>query len=429
MKTDYDVVVIGGGTAGVIAAVQSGRAQAKTLLIEKSESLGGTMTNGGVNFPGLFHAWTHQIIKGIGWEMVNKCVEEASNSLPDFRLQGQIGRPHWKEQIRINPFIYSTICTEAIKEAEVTTIFHSMLASIVQKDGYKEIQICTKRGLKTITAKVVIDCTGDANAVEIAGYEIFKPVECQPATMICSLSGYDLETIDAVALQRAYEDCVEKGLLKFTDIGWSKDHFSLGMLLHAGANANHIEVEGSRADSSEGKTTIAIEGRLSILRLYRFLKKQPGFHNLTIDYMAPECGIRETNRIKGKKVISRDDYLTGRLWEDAVCYSFYLVDLHDADSSNGVKKTYLSKGTVPSIPREAMLPHNSENFIVAGRCISSERLANSGLRVQASSMAMGQAAGAMGAIAALTDTEVSQVPITSIHALLKKHDAIVPKTI
>ena len=84
MDQHYDVIVIGGGTAGVVAATQAGRAGAKVLLVEKTGMLGGTTTTGGVNFPGLFHAWGRQVIAGIGWELVARCVTETGGTLPDF---------------------------------------------------------------------------------------------------------------------------------------------------------------------------------------------------------------------------------------------------------------------------------------------------------------------------------------------------------
>jgi len=112
----YDVVVIGGGTAGVIAAVQSGRIGAKTLIVEKSGVFGGTITNGGVNFPGLFHAWGKQVISGIGWEIVSRCVREAGEILPDF---SDYQRPHNLLQIRVNPFIYAALCDEFLVDAGV----------------------------------------------------------------------------------------------------------------------------------------------------------------------------------------------------------------------------------------------------------------------------------------------------------------------
>lgn len=96
----YDVIVVGGGTAGVIAAIQAGRAGAHTLLVEKNGMPGGTLTVGGINYPGLFHAWTYQVIAGIGWELVERCVSESGDTLPDFTRQQ--AKDHWKEQIRVN---------------------------------------------------------------------------------------------------------------------------------------------------------------------------------------------------------------------------------------------------------------------------------------------------------------------------------------
>src|SRR5215204_4184541 len=100
MNQRYDIVVIGGGTAGVVAAIQAGRAGASTLLVEKSGVLGGTTVLNAVNFPGLFHAWGQQIIAGIGWELVTQAVAEVKGSLPDFTAWRE--QPHYRLQIRVN---------------------------------------------------------------------------------------------------------------------------------------------------------------------------------------------------------------------------------------------------------------------------------------------------------------------------------------
>jgi hypothetical protein len=106
-------------------------------------------------------------------------------------------------------------------------------------------------------------------------------------------------------------------------------------------------------------------------------------------HLQPEPGFRESYRIEGETVITVQDYTSGRLFDDAICYAFYPVDLH---TKNGVKPVPLKPGTFPTIPLSALIPKDSRNIIVAGRCVSSDRLANSGLRVQAPCMAMGQAA-------------------------------------
>lgn len=147
----HDVIVLGGGTAGVVAAIQAGRAGATTLLVEKTGMLGGTMTNGGVNFPGLFHAWGRQVISGIGWELVSRAVVEAGDTLPDFT---DYKRPHWQLHVRVDAFLYAALCDEAAVAAGVKILLHAMPAALCEApegDGWN-VTLCTKTGLSTCRA-------------------------------------------------------------------------------------------------------------------------------------------------------------------------------------------------------------------------------------------------------------------------------------
>ena len=129
------------------------------------------------------------------------------------------------------------------------------------------------------------------------------------------------------------------------------------------------------------------------------------------------------SRILGEVVITLEDYVSGRVFEDAICYAFYPVDLH---TRQGVRPKQLEKGVVPTIPLRALIPRESRSLMIAGRCVSSDRLANSGLRVQAPCMAMGQAAGAAAALAVQGRTTPGNVPPPALRQLLKRHAAIVP---
>ena len=421
MQSEYDVIVVGGGPAGITAAVQAARIGVSALLMEKTGQLGGTTTTGGVNFPGLFHAWTKPIVGGVAWELVQRVTDETGAELPDFSTQQQ--RPHHVHHVLVDRFVYAMMCDEFVQESGADCLFHAMPIEVNEEGPAKTLTVACKEGARELRCTVLIDATGDANLASVAGYPIRTPDTLQPGTMVCKLAGYDFETLDLEALREKADAEVAAGRLKYTDLSWDSTGFNSQIIKESGRNANHIH--GINARTSEGKTQMDLEGRRSLLRLYRFLKKQPGLEGLRFQYLSPECGVRETVTIEGEVEVTADDYRTGRLWEDAVCHSFYPIDLHTADGK-GLQKHYLEDGTVPSIPRRAMLPKGSTNFLVAGRSISSDREANSALRVQASCMAMGQAAGAMAALAVQTGLAVGEVPISQVRETLREHHAIVP---
>ena len=193
------------------------------------------------------------------------------------------------------------------------------------------------------------------------------------------------------------------------------------LLYCAGDNIQHIA--GADSSTSELNTMANIKGRTSLLNTLRFLRELPGCEKTRIISMQPETGVRETYRIDGIYQITRDDYISGKVFNDSVSFSFYPIDLHD---KNGVEPKQLTEGIVPTIPLRALIPKNSKNFIVAGRCISSDRLVNSALRVQASCMGMGQAAGAAAALASKLKTSPVNVPVSQIKTLIADNGGIVP---
>ena len=419
----FDIVVIGGGTAGVVAALQTARAGMRTLLVEKNALPGGTMTAGGIAFPGLFYAWRHQVIAGIGWELVTEAAAESGMPLPDFSTQ--IGmKNHSKYQVRLNPVVYSALCDEKMIAAGVNILYHTMVAEVKVVSGIVELRLCTREGLCTVRARRVIDCTGDASVCSLAGYEVIHPAECQPATLCCCLSGYDYNQLDENGLRSAIDRAVAAGELRYTDLGWNKNGAALQFIRKNGDNANHI-FPTLPPHTAAGRSVLEIEARRSLLRAWRFLRKQPGMEKLTIGFGAFECGVRESAVIRGETTVTANDYISGRKYPDALCNSFYPIDLHE--DSHGVVPKPLEEGTVPQVPFGALVPHGSEYFLAAGRCISSDRLANSALRVQATSMATAQAAGAAAVASIQSEKAVYLTPLGKIGDILRKHGAILPE--
>ena len=370
-----DVLVVGSGSAGTTAAIQAGRAGVKTLLMERSFQLGGTTTTGGVAYPGLFDAWGKQVIAGIGWELVKESVELDGGKFPDF---SKVPRAHWHNQVQLNQFIFSLLAEEKCREAEVEIAYYEFPTAITKtKEGWQVD--CMGFGTKRrVLCKQIVDCTGGAEVVGMLGFERLREEERQPGSYLFQLGG---------------------------------PHNPADKQLH------RLYVHGADSTNSRTATLANLTGRKSILAKVRKEKKR-------LMHLQPETGFRESYRILGETLITVQDYTSGRHFDDAISYAFYPVDLH---TRTGVKPKPLKRGIVPTVPLSALIPKGSQNIIVAGRCVSSDRLANSGLRVQAACMGMGQAAGAAAALAAQSSSTPLKVPLSQIYELLQKHNAIIPK--
>lgn len=418
MRKKTEIIIVGGGTAGTIAAIQAARVGADVLLIEKNARLGGTISNAGIPYPAHFFAWGKPVVGGIGLELVSQCLLDEGRD-PDDIFKNYSEQKH----IAINAHIYSLIAEEALVNAGGKVLFHTMPAQVNKEKDAWTLSVCGKEGLFELESKVLIDCTGDANIVSLAGLEVIKPDKLQPASYSCRIGGYDPLKLDFEALTIAYQQALDNGELEITDASWDIENPSpIRFLQRFGMNANHI-LAGNGFDSVS-RSDVEIAGRASVLRTFRWLKKQQGLSKLVLEELAPEAGIRETAMIRGKTTVSIDDYESGRIFDDAVCCCYYPIDRHLHSEKNSYH--HLEQGTIPTIPRGALLPEGSENLIVAGRCLSSDQLANSALRVQASCMAMGQAVGALAALAVETDTEISAVPINTLRTMLERHQAIFP---
>ncbi len=372
---EVDVLVVGGGTAGTIAAIQAGRLGAKTLLLERNSQLGGTMTTGGVAFPGLFDAWGKQIIAGIGWELVRESVELDEGEFPDF---AKVPPRHWHNQIYTNQFLYAILCEEKCADAGVAIAYYEFPQSVSRLGEGWQVD-CVGFGTKRrILCRQIVDCTGGAEVVGLLGYPRLREEERQPGSFL----------------------------------------YMLGEAHEPGRNQIHrLYVHGADSSNSRTATEANLAGRKSILEKVRREKKR-------LMHLQPETGFRESYRIEGETMVTVHDYTSGRFFDDAISYAFYPVDLHTRE---GVKPAPLKPGVVPTIPLRALVPKGSRDLLVAGRSISSDRLANSGLRVQASCMGMGQAAGAAAALAAKAGSTPLEVPLAELHAALREHRQIVPE--
>jgi hypothetical protein len=208
--TETDILIVGGGTAGTIAAIQAGRTGAQTTLIESGSQLGGCTTTGGVSFPGIFHAWGEQIISGIGWELVLDAVELNGDQLPDF---SKIPKSHWKHQVAVNPAIYVMLAEEKCLEAGVDIRYYETPTS-VKFENARWLVESTGKGVKTIiSAKQLIDCTGNALIASMAGYKVLREKETQPGSLVYSMGGYDFDQLDLSKIPKRYHRALHQNML------------------------------------------------------------------------------------------------------------------------------------------------------------------------------------------------------------------------
>lgn len=343
--------------------------------------LGGNTTKGGVSFPGLFDAWGKQIIAGIGWELVRECVELDGGTLPDF---SQVPPRHWMNQVRVNQFLYALLAEEKCEQSGVRIAYYEFPVAVAPTPDGWQVDCAGFGTRRRVFCKQIVDCTGGADVVGMLNLPRLRGEETQPGSMLFKLDS---------ANNPGRPNGPGAGLL------------------------DAVYILGADSSNSRTVTDANLKGRKSVLQKVRSTNKR-------LMHMQPEAAFRESLRIEGETVIGVGDYTTGRVFEDAICYAFYPVDLH---TEHGVSPKPLAEGVVPTVPLGALIPKGSRNIMAAGRSVSSDRLANSGLRVQASCMAMGQAAGAAAALAARKNATPLDVPLEEIKILLREHNAIVPE--
>ncbi len=411
-----DVLVIGGGAAGIAAAGQAGRAGAQVILLEQGFQVGGNMTTGNVDYPGLFFAYGEQVIDGFGWETVSNSIALAGIPFPPVHKWRELR--HSQIQHRINAPLWVAICEEKLKAAGVTIRYYSSPAELVRTNGVWQVRVYAGGDVRMVTAKEIVDCTGSGAVAALAGAEMMDAAVRSPGTYRYSLKNIPpRKQWDVPALQKAYAAALADGSLKDGD---TRERI-FGFTHFTGLLTNYIDTRGTGTD---GRGDVSMAGRAAMLRLYRFLKRQPGFEKIELVAAAAETGVRETTRVKGDYVVTGDDYVSGKVWPDSLCYVFYPVDMHSKEG--GVKPQYLREGVKPTIPYRALIVKGIDHLLVAGRCLSADRVAMSAIRVQAACMATGQAAGEAAALAAKKGCSPCALSPDEIKAGLRARGCIVP---
>ena len=423
MKTVYesmDLVVVGGGTAGHVAAIQAARAGIHVSVIEASSMMGGTMTDGGMNMPAYFYNAHEPVALGIGWELFKKSREVEGLKIPAFDRLKPVDNPGYYGYINVP--VYATLAEQAAEQAGVTIHYHEFVGEVKADGDYWEITSFA-RGIRRITrCRELIDCTGDADVVRVLGFEVEQAPKRQPGSLLYKMEGLELEQVWEGEVQRIYEDAMAKGVLEKGDFAYFGILPFRYYLQHGGHNGTHIyDCDTSDGD---GQTRANILGREKMLRMYEFVRKEiPGAERAVLKTMYNRALSRESYRIIGEYNVTASDFSHAMPYPDTVCNAFNYIDMHNED--DGCQETFLESDTmIPKVPFRALIPKGTRRITVAGRILSADRVALAGIRAQCSCMAMGQAMGAAAALAVKAGVASRDISPSDIVALTLEHGAV-----
>ncbi len=415
-----DVLVIGGGTAGHIGAIQAGRAGVRVSVVEAGTMLGGTMTEGGVFMPNHFHSGTRPVVRGIPWELYLES-RQIEGILPKAAEKRRpVDTPGYYSHINIP--IYASVAEQAALKAGVRLHYGEFVGEI-RPDGNRWEVTSYGRGIRRITSAVeIIDASGDADGARALGLEVEKAPARQPGTLQYRIEDIDMQQVWKGEVQKIYEEAAASGRLKPGDWAYFDSYPFLWYLQMGGHNATHIY--GCDTSDADGQTNANIRGRERMLRMYRFVREEiPGAERAVLKNMYARALSREGYRVIGEHRITTQEFMEARGYPDQICYAFNYIDLHNEES--GCDEIFHeSENMLPKVPFRSLIPKGSNRFLVAGREIASERKALAGLRAQCTCMAMGQAAGAAAALAVRRGVPSRQIPAEDIVALTVEHGAV-----
>jgi hypothetical protein len=446
---EADVVVVGGGPAGFVAAIAAARDGADVLLVE-----GGPVLGGNLNLPGL------TLLAAMDWSMRPVIAGSLATFLDELEAvggaAGHFPCPKHVSVAPVDPEMARFVSLRMCLDAGARVLLHAPLAGVFASGGrVTGIVVEGKSGRGVVRGRWFVDATGDADLVHRAGGAYGKGDAAtgalQPMTMTFRLGSVDLPRfVEHLAATPGDLNAIGRPALRPFPVDHLRkhEHWTITGLAATAARATaqgdfpadlsyvnvatlpragQVGINAARVFRADGTnvwdlTRGEVEGRTKAMLMARFFQRHvPGFEASVLLDIAPRIGVRETRRIRGRATLTGDDVRHARVFPDAIAQGIYPIDIHSQDAS---PSEFVLLERPYTVPYGALLPADLANVLVAGRAISTDRVALGSIRVMTHCMAIGEAAGAAASLAAASDCDPHQIDVARLQATLAAHGAI-----
>lgn len=415
---DAELIIVGGGPAGVAAAIAAARNGRRVLLIEQGNCLGGAAVQNLVN--PFMKYWTN--IDKEKLYLSRGIFEEICGKLKQAGAINDAGTCFDEEYMKL-------LLNRMAIEAGVTLLFNTTLVGVARKNGLVEsVKVYNKSGLQDIAAKYYIDATGDGDLFALADlpYKLGREQDslCQPMTLCFRIGNIDFDRLDKDYkhhIQEVYLEYKEKGL---TD-NPREDVLIFGTLAKGILHFNTTRVVKKSPIDGADISAAEIAAREQAYDIYHMLKKEiKGFENSVMLMTAASIGTRESRMLEGKHVLTEAELKNCTRFEDSIALGNYDIDIHNPEGS-GTSHYYFKDGDYYTIPYGSLLPkEGADNLLVAGRCISATHEAQASIRIMPICYCLGEAAGTAASIAAENGvSNLADINIRQLQSRLKEQGA------
>jgi FAD dependent oxidoreductase len=444
LAAETDVMVVGGGPAGLGAALGAAAAGARVVLAERYGFLGGNATAALVMPLMSFH--THRpsletkaaklmpadhgpgepVIAGVLRQLVERLVERDGAIRPSLAT-GYV--------VPFDPEVFKAVALEMLDDANVPFLLHAMATDFSPGSEWRGVVFETKSGTLAVEARLIVDCTGDGDIAARAGaeFEVGRDHDglTQPMTLMFRIVGFDQDAFDNYVRQNPTQWRGVHGLWDLVRQAAEAGQLDLpreDILFFGTPHRHEVSVNSTRVGGVLGTNVFDLtcaewEGRRQMQQVASFLKHYvPGFENSYIAQSGVNIGVRETRRIVGEYRLTAADLLSARQFDDVIARAAYPVDIHNPAGKGTILKR-VPAGEAYDIPLRSLVPKGVEHVLLAGRAISGTYEAHSSYRVMPTSMATGQAAGVCAALCVKSGQSPREIDVRQVQGELLRQGA------